>query len=259
MSKEIDRLIEIVRTLRGRNGCPWDKKQDHRSISSCMLEELYEFFEAVEKGDTTNMREELGDLLLHVLFHARIGEENGTFDAEDIAAHISDKLIRRHPHVFGDQHVASTDEVLHNWEQIKNAEKEKKNRTSALDGVPNALPALLKAEKLQKKAARVGFDWDTSEPVIDKVKEEFREFTEAAAHSDTEHAREELGDLLFSIVNVARHYDFCAEDVLRATTDKFSTRFRYIERRFKQEGKPIEGATLEEMDTYWEESKTIKK
>jgi tetrapyrrole methylase family protein/MazG family protein len=256
MSKEIDRLIDIVATLRGPDGCPWDKKQDHTSIGACMLEELHELFEAVEQNDAKNMCEELGDLLLHILFHAQIAKENGRFTIDEVAASINEKLIRRHPHVFGDTKVSSTQEVLHNWETIKNGEKGKESRTSALDGVPRTLPALLKAEKLQKKAARVGFDWDETPQVLDKVEEEFREFTEAAAQGHTEQAREELGDVLFSIVNVARHYGFCAEDALRAMTEKFTRRFQYVEERFRAQDRPMQEASLEEMDGFWEESKT---
>ncbi|HON10398.1 MAG TPA: nucleoside triphosphate pyrophosphohydrolase [Chitinispirillaceae bacterium] len=257
MGKQIERLIDIVAKLRSPGGCPWDREQTHKSILSCFLDEMYEFFEAVDEKDDYKMKEELGDLLLQIVLHSRMAEEEGKFSIEDVAYEICEKLIRRHPHVFGETQVSSSTEVIHNWERIKKGEKGKEHRKYLVDDIPEALPALFKAEKMQRRVARVGFDWKDTKPVFDKVEEEFREFREAILKGDQENADEELGDILFALVNVARHHRISAEDALRRTTVKFSGRFRYIEDRFRESGKDISGATLEEMDRYWEESKKI--
>jgi tetrapyrrole methylase family protein / MazG family protein len=253
MSEEIDRLIGIIARLRAPGGCPWDREQTHTSILSCLLDETYEFFEAVEEGSAEGMREELGDILLQVVLHARMAAEAGAFTIDDVAREISEKLIRRHPHVFGDVQASTSKEVLKNWETIKRGEK--KHRKYIVDGIPDALPALFKAEKMQRRVARVGFDWTDMGPVLDKVEEEFAEFRKAVSAKDLDNAQEELGDILFALVNVGRHANICAEDALRATVKKFGRRFRYIEDKFSELGKDIKTATLEEMDTYWEESK----
>jgi tetrapyrrole methylase family protein/MazG family protein len=253
MSEEIDKLIDIIARLRAPGGCPWDREQTHRSILSCLLDETYEFFEAVEEGDVEGMREELGDLLLQVVLHAQMGKEEGAFTIDDVARGISEKLVRRHPHVFGDVQASSSQEVLKNWETIKRGEKQE--RKYIVDGVPDTLPALFRAEKVQRRVARVGFDWTAMAPVLDKVEEEFAEFRRAMRANDHENAREELGDILFALVNVGRHANICAEDALRATVKKFVRRFRYIENKYAEIGKDINKATLEEMDKYWEESK----
>jgi len=257
MSSELDRLVKIVEKLRAPDGCPWDREQDHESILSGLLDEVYEFFEAVDKKDSYEMKEELGDILLQVVFHSQMASENSKFNFEDVACEISDKLIRRHPHVFGDVNVDSTDEVLQNWEEIKRSEKGKEERKYITDGIPKALPALLRAEKIQKRVARVGFDWDDMKPVLDKVEEEFAEFREALENGDVENANEELGDIIFSLVNVGRHKKIVAEDSLRRTIDKFEKRFRYIEDEFKKENRQISEASLEELDVYWERAKKI--
>jgi tetrapyrrole methylase family protein / MazG family protein len=256
MGKELDRLIEIVARLRAPGGCPWDREQTHKSLLSCLLDETYEFFEAVEENDDHKMEEELGDLLLQVVLHAEMAGEEAKYTIEDVAAGISEKLIRRHPHVFGDVEVSSTDQVLHNWENIKKEEKAH-YRKYLVDDIPEAMPALFRAEKMQRRVARVGFDWTDVRPVLDKVIEEFNEFKEAILKGDQENAAEELGDIMFALVNVARHHKICAEDALRASTHKFAKRFRYIEDRFKEQNKDIQSATLEEMDKYWEEGKKI--
>jgi tetrapyrrole methylase family protein / MazG family protein len=256
MGKRIDRLIKIIARLRGPKGCPWDREQTHKSLLSCLLDETYEFFEAAEDNDDVKMCEELGDLLLQVILHAQIAAEKGTFTLEDAAAGISEKLIRRHPHVFGTVSVSSTDEVLHNWEKIKKEEK-KHCRKYLVDDIPDAMPALFRAEKMQRRVARVGFDWKDTRPVFAKVVEEFNEFRAALAHRSRREAEEELGDILFALVNVARHHDICAEDALRAATRKFARRFRYIEDRFAGAGKDIRKATLRQMDRYWEEAKKL--
>jgi tetrapyrrole methylase family protein / MazG family protein len=256
MGKQLDNLIAIIAKLRGPGGCPWDREQTHLSLRSCLLDETYEFFEAVEENNNNKMREELGDLLLQVVLHAQIASEDNKFTIEDVAAEISEKLIRRHPHVFGTTKVASTDEVLHNWEAIKKEEK-KKSRKYVVDDIPEAMPALFRAEKMQRRVARVGFDWTDVRPVLNKVIEEFNEFKEAILKGDTQNAEEELGDIMFALVNVGRHHNICAEDALRATTHKFAKRFRYIEDRFTESGQDIHKATLEQMDRYWEESKNV--
>jgi tetrapyrrole methylase family protein/MazG family protein len=257
MGTELKRLIEIVAKLRAPDGCPWDREQSHKSILSCLLDETYEFFEAVDENDPHKMCEELGDLLLQVVLHAQIADEAKEFTLEDVAKEISEKLIRRHPHVFGTTEVTSSREVLHNWEAIKKTEKGKEHRKYLVDDIPEALPALFRAEKMQRRVAKVGFDWKDISPVLDKVEEEFNEFREAILEGDNAHAGEELGDIIFALVNVARHHNISAEEAVRSTTYKFARRFRYIEDKFKEIGKDISSASLEEMDRYWEESKPI--
>ncbi|MDR2728211.1 MAG: nucleoside triphosphate pyrophosphohydrolase [Chitinispirillales bacterium] len=255
MTDELQRLIEIVAKLRAPDGCPWDREQTHKSILNCLLDEAYEFFEAVDEDDSAKMREELGDVLMQVVLHAQIADEAKKFNIEDVAKDIGDKLIRRHPHVFGDVEVSSSDEVIRNWERIKKSEYGKERRKYIVDDIPDALPALFRAEKIQKRVAQVGFDWKTMKPVLDKVEEEFREFRTALENGDDANAQEEIGDLLFALVNVARHQKISAENALRAATQKFAKRFRFIEDKFKESGKDINKAALEEMDIYWNQSK----
>lgn len=255
MSTELEKFIATVARLRAPDGCPWDREQTHKSILSCLMDETYEFFEAVENQDVHAMREELGDLLLQVVLHAQIAQDEGTFTLDDVAAEINEKLIRRHPHVFGDVEVSSTKDVLKNWEAIKKIEKT--HRKYLTDDIPDALPALFRAEKMQRRVARAGFDWTDMNPVLDKVEEEFREFREAIDKNNAAEAEEELGDILFALVNVARHKNICAEDALRLTIKKFARRFSYIEDRYTEQGKDIHEATLEDMDKYWEESKGV--
>jgi MazG family protein len=253
MGKEVDRFIEIVARLRAPGGCPWDREQTHRSLLSCLLDESYEFFEAVEENDDGKMREELGDLLLQVVLHAQLAADDGKYTIEEVAADISEKLIRRHPHVFGEVEVSSSTEVLHNWEKIK--KREKKHRRYIVDDIPEAMPALFRAEKMQRRVARVGFDWTEIKPALDKVVEEFNEFREAIEQGNQEHAEEELGDIMFALVNVARHHKICAEDALRKTTRKFARRFRFIEDRINESGNDIAQTSLAEMDRIWDEAK----
>jgi tetrapyrrole methylase family protein / MazG family protein len=255
MGKELDRFVEIVAKLRGPGGCPWDREQNNKSILSCLLDESYEFFEAVDENDNRKMCEELGDLLLQVVLHAQIAKDEGRFNLEDVSKEIADKLVRRHPHVFGDVKVGSSNEVIHNWERIKKDEKE--HRKYLVDDIPDALPALFKAEKIQRRVAKVGFDWKDITPVLDKVEEEFGEFRQALEKGDQKNAEEELGDILFALVNVGRHKRISAEDALRVTVKKFASRFRYIEDKYKELGKDMHKAPLEEMDKYWEESKRV--
>ncbi|MCL2182883.1 MAG: nucleoside triphosphate pyrophosphohydrolase [Chitinispirillia bacterium] len=256
MGKEIERLIGIVAKLRAPDGCPWDREQTNHSILTCLLDEAYEFFEAVDMNDDAMMREELGDLLLQVVLHAQIATDDNRFDIEDVAKGIGDKLIRRHPHVFGDTQVSSSTEVIQNWERIKKSEYDgSERRKYMVDDIPDALPALFRAEKMQRRVAQVGFDWNDAGPALDKVEEEFGEFREALAAKDAQHAEEEFGDILFALVNVARHHKISAENALRAATYKFAKRFRFVEDKFREIGKDMRDATLEEMDVFWEESK----
>lgn len=250
-----ERLVDVVRRLREPDGCPWDREQTHNSILDDLLEETYEFMEAVESGDDHHMKEELGDLLLQVVFHSQIATEENRFVVDDVAKDIADKLIRRHPHVFGETEVSGTEEVLSNWEAIKSKEKGKEIRESILDGIPMQLPALHRAQKIQKKVSRFGFDWKDVAPALDKVEEEFAEFREALDSGDMVHAEEEFGDILFSLVNVARHKGISAEDALRRTISKFTTRFNFIENEFGNDPARIKSASLEELDEAWELSK----
>jgi tetrapyrrole methylase family protein / MazG family protein len=259
MTTEMQRLIDIVARLRAPGGCPWDREQTHASILSCLLDESYEFFEAVDENNPYKIKEELGDLLLQVVLHSQMSAEAGEFTIEDVAREISEKLIRRHPHVFGTVEVASSREVINNWEHIKQNEKGKEHRKYLVDDIPVALPALLRAEKIQRRVARVGFDWHDAGPALDKVEEEFGEFREALEAGDNAHATEERGDILFALVNVARHKGMCAEEALRAANNKFSRRFRYIEDACAKASIDIKKATLEVLDGFWEESKKTEK
>jgi tetrapyrrole methylase family protein/MazG family protein len=255
MGKNLDKLIDVVATLRAPGGCPWDREQTHKSMLSDFLDEVYEFFEAVDDNDSYGMREELGDILLQVVFHSTIANEESKFDFEDVAGDILDKMIRRHPHVFGDETADSTEEVLANWEQIKKSEKGKEDRKYITDGVPKPLPSLFRAEKIQKKVSRFGFDWGDVAPALDKVEEEFAEFRSAIENGDSENAFEELGDILFSLVNVSRYQKISAEDALRHSVNKFIKRFNYIEDSFDCDSDKIKEATLEELDKLWDKSK----
>lgn len=257
MENQLQRLIDIVARLRGPDGCPWDREQTHASLLGGLLDETYEFFEAVDENSPEKMREELGDVLLQVIFHAQLETEAGTFTIRDVARAICEKLIRRHPHVFGSVEVSSSDEVIVNWEEIKRGEKGKEHRTSLVDDIPDALPALFRAEKIQRRVATVGFDWENAGPAMDKVEEEFSEFREAIEEHDQEHAAEELGDIMFALVNVARHRGICAEEALRKANKKFSRRFRYIEQACTNAGIDMKQASLEELDRFWEEGKKV--
>lgn len=250
---DIQPLVDVMRILREPGGCPWDREQTHTSIRSNLIEEVYEFLEAVDNDDVAGMREELGDVLMQVVFHARMAEEAGRFDLQEVIDEVTDKLIRRHPHVFGDLDVADSDEVLKNWEQIK--KEEKTERTHVLDGVAQGLPALLRAYKLQGKAAKVGFDWDNKEAVWNKVLEETDELLEALRAGDKEAAESELGDLLFAVVNYARHNKIEPEAALNGTNNRFAFRFNYVEEQVKASGRGWEDFSLAELDGFWAEAK----
>jgi len=222
--EKFEELINVVAKLRAPDGCVWDREQTHESITHGFVEELYEFIEAVEDKDVKTMKEELGDLCLHVVFQVQIAKEEGEFDMAEVLDGIIKKLIRRHPHVFSDAKVKNSKEVIQNWEEIKKGEKEE--RKSVVDGIPRHLPALSKAHKLQKKVKKVGFDWENIEDVLLKVEEELKELREAIKEKDKEHITEELGDLLFSVVNVSRFVDVQPEQALHGTVKKFMNRFQ---------------------------------
>ena len=250
----LERLINIMARLRGPAGCPWDKEQTHQSLKPYLIEEAYELLEAIDCHDDGEIKEELGDLLLQVVFHAQIASEENRFTIDDVAETIADKLIRRHPHVFGDTQADTPDEVIKNWEAIKAEEKPDK-KASLLDGVPQHLPALLKARRLQEKAARVGFEWEHIADVAQKVREETEELMHARESGATEKIREEFGDLLFALVNLARFLQICPEEALIQTNRKFQSRFQYIETELCKQDKTPDDATLEEMDALWEAAK----
>ena len=254
---DVQPLVDVIRTLREPGGCPWDIEQTHQSIRSNFIEEVYEYIEAVDNEDIEGMREELGDVLMQVVFHARMAEEAGNFDLQEVIDEVVDKLIRRHPHVFGDTEVSGSAEVLVNWEAIK--KQEKTERKSALDGIAQGLPALLRAYKIQSKAAKVGFDWQDIEPVWAKVQEELGEFQEALASGDKVAAEKELGDVLFAIVNYARHHKIEPEVALEGTNNRFTSRFLYVEEQVHNSGKNWQDFTLDELDKFWDEAKKQEK
>ena len=246
-------LVEIVRILRAPGGCQWDQAQTHESIRRNFLEEAYEVAEAIDEGSTEHLKEELGDVLLQVVFHSSIEQDAGHFDLNDVADGVCRKLIYRHPHVFGDVTVHSTDEILSNWEELKKKEKGQKTQADALDAVARSLPALWRAEKVQKKAAKVGFDWPDVSGAMEKVSEEAAELS--AAMAGVGDVTEELGDLLFAVVNAARFLKVDPEDALHAASDKFSARFRRVEEAAAAQGRRMEDMTLAEMDKLWDEVK----
>ena len=248
-------LVETVETLRGPNGCPWDRQQTHESLRKYAIEETYEVVEAIESGDDGKLLDELGDLLLQVLLHAQMASEDRRFDIGDVCASLHGKLLRRHPHVFSDTEVAGVDDVLHNWEQIKKEEPGNTERKSALDGVPKSLPALMRAAKLSKKAAKTGFDWPDVKAVIAKLREETGELEEALEQGDPREIEEEIGDVLFTVVNIARFQDIDPEEALRRMLGKFAKRFSLIEEVAAASSRKIEEMTLEEMDRVWEDAK----
>lgn len=254
--KQFFKLREIIAALRGPNGCPWDKKQTHESLKKYLLEEAYELIEAIHEEDIDHMIEELGDVLLQVLLHAQIGEDEGYFSIEDVIESISAKMIRRHPHVFGEGSAESVDEVLRNWQEIKKEEKGSKEKPSILDDVAGKhLPNLMRAYELQKEAAKVGFDWEKVEEAWAKVKEEIKEFEEEMGKGKGAQLEKEFGDVLFALVNVARFYKLNPEEALFRTNQKFIRRFSYVERKVKETGKDFESFTLEELDKFWDEAK----
>lgn len=249
----MEELVNIMAALRGPNGCPWDKKQTRQSLKAFLLEEVYEVLEALDENNPASIKEELGDLLFQIVFHCQIAKEEGEFDIWDVIQGISQKMIARHPHVFGNTSLQTSEEVLVHWEKQKR--KEGKNRNSILEGVPKSLPALILAHRLQERASRVGFDWSESQYVIGKMEEELSEFKQALNSKDLQHMEEELGDILFSLVNLSRFISVNPEDALKKTVKKFTCRFQFIEQYAAKMGKSLSEMSLQEMDILWEEAK----
>ena len=271
-SRDISRLIEILAALRApKTGCPWDIEQDFSTIAPYTIEEAYEVADAIARGDLDDLRDELGDLLLQVVYHAQMAQETGDFAFGDVVEAITTKMIRRHPHVFGDEDARSAGMAKGMWEKIKTEEKAEKrsarlargldpedNGKGFLDSVPVALPALTRALKLQEKAARVGFDWSEAAPILDKIEEEIGELREALAKGETAEIKDEFGDMLFAVVNLGRHLKLDSEAALSGTNEKFRSRFHYVERAIDASGSTLEKATLDEMEALWQQAKGKK-
>ncbi len=247
--KALERLLDIMDDL--RSGCPWDKKQTNETLRHLTIEEVYELADAILENNSEEIKKELGDLLLHIVFYAKIGSEKGDFDIADVAHAISDKLVYRHPHIYGDITVKDEQEVKENWEKLKLKEGKK----SVLEGVPKSLPAMVKAMRIQEKAKGVGFDWDHKEQVWEKVQEELTEFQEEVKKGDTKKMEEEFGDVLFSLINYARFVGINPETALEKTNKKFIKRFQFLENETKAAGKELKDMSLEEMETYWQQAK----
>ena len=248
--KELENLIEVIAKLRAPDGCPWDREQTHKTLKPNMLEEAYEAVDAMESGDMKHLKEELGDVLLQVVLHAQIASEEGAFNIEDVARGIKEKLIHRHPHVFGDVKVSSTTEVLDNWDKLK--QEEKKHRKSAMDGISKSQSALMSAQKISKKAVKQGFEWPNEDSLYECIFSEFNEFKEAEKEQDKEHMEEEFGDILFAVVNLARWNKIDAEQALLKANKKFMTRFRKMEELAQ---KPLKEYSFEEYDSLWKKAK----
>ncbi len=246
-----ERLLDIMDELREQ--CPWDNKQTFESLRHLTIEETYELGDAILDNDLQEIKKELGDLLLHIVFYAKIGSEQNTFDIGDVANEICDKLINRHPHIYGDTKVDGADQVIKNWESIKL----KEGKNSVLEGVPKSLPALVKAFRIQEKAAGVGFEWDNAKDVLDKVKEEITEFNQEVEDQNHDKMEDEFGDVIFSLINYARYLKINPESALERTNKKFIKRFKYIEESAKKEGKVINELTLDQMEVFWNKAKNI--
>lgn len=254
--KNIEELIEIIRILRSENGCQWDREQTHKSLRQNMLEEAYEAIDAINNNDMANLKEELGDVLLQVVLHAQIADDAKAFNIEDVAFELKEKLIRRHPHVFGNAEVKSTQDIVQNWELIK--KEEKNHRKSVMDGISASQPALMSAQKISKKAVKTGFEWDCEKTLYDCVFSEIDEFKEACEKGDREHIEEEMGDILFAIVNLARWNKLDAEQALLKANKKFIKRFQKMEEiAQKQTAKPLEEYSFEEFGDLWEQAKKL--
>ncbi len=249
---QLERLIEIVATLRSENGCQWDREQTHKSLRQNMLEEAYEAVDAIDEGDIANLREELGDVLLQVVLHAQIAKDEGNFNIEDVAKELGDKLIHRHPHVFGNKKVNSTDEILNAWEELK--KEEKKHRKSILDGISKAQSALMSAQKISKKVVKVGFEWDCIESLKNCIKSEYLEFEEAVELNNRDKMEDEMGDIFFATVNLARWYKIDSEQALLRANKKFMKRFKKME---EIADKPLEDYSYEEFDVLWKKAKML--
>lgn len=256
---QMEELLGVIAALRGENGCPWDRKQTLESLKPYLVEECCELLDALEQGGRSEHCDELGDVLLQVLLQSRIREEEGAFDFCEVAAHLRDKLIRRHPHVFGSMQAETAEEVVRNWNEIKKAERGDAPPKRTLEGLPSELPALLRAQRIQSRAAKVGFDWDEITPVLAKVREEIQEVEDAIDNGDISGVKEELGDLLFAVVNVCRFQKIDAEAALRSACAKFARRFHQIEDALVASGERIEDCDLERLDQIWDAIKTSEK
>ena len=256
---DVNDLIDIVEILRSPGGCPWDIEQDHKSIRRDFLEETYEVIEAINKEDRDGLLEELGDVLLQVVFHAQIEREKNSFDLNDVADGVCKKMIERHPHVFGNVNAETSEQVLENWDVIKKQTKQQKSQTESMLSIPREFPALMRADKVQKKAAKVGFDWDSVDGAFAKVSEELAELKEAIQMGVVENANEELGDLLFSVVNVSRFISVDSEEALTNATDKFIDRFSKVEKMAEEKGLNMKETDLRELDKLWDEAKKVSK
>ncbi len=251
------RLASIIDTLMSEHGCAWDRVQTRESLKPYLVEETYETLEALDSDQPEKIVDEMGDLLYQILFHSKIAEARNEFSIVDVLENLSEKMVRRHPHVFESADADTPDKVLHQWEEIKKREKGNENKKSILDNIPKALPGLARAQKLQKKAARQGFDWDRIEHVVDKLDEEIDEFKQALGSGNSNEMTEEMGDLLFVMVNIARFKKIDAEEALRATNNKFIHRFQHIERKVAERGQTLKETSLEEMERYWQEAKKL--
>ncbi len=249
------KLIEIVDTLMGENGCPWDNVQTRESLKPYLVEETYEVLEALDTNDPDQIKDELGDLLYQILFHSKISSKNNEFDIKDVLDNLKEKMVRRHPHVFKEGQINTPDQVIERWEEIKKEEKTHSNHPSILDSVPKQLPSLLKAQKLQKKAAKEGFDWDEISDVFDKLDEEIAEFKSAVLEGKDTDIQSELGDILFVLVNIAKFKKIDAEEALRSTNNKFIKRFQHIEKEVAKQGKTLKETSLEDMERHWQNAK----
>lgn len=253
--EKMEKLVGIMKKLRSPEGCPWDREQTHKSLKKCLMEECAELMDAIDVENEHEMCEELGDILMNVVLHSVMAEERGSFTFADVVDGICEKMIRRHPHVFGDESVRNSTEVLGLWDRVKKLEKS--DRKSVLDGIAYHCPALLQAEKLQKKVAKYGFDWSNERQIVAKIQEELNEVKAAMDSGDQTHIDEEIGDLLFATTNLSRFRKrSSAEELLAAANRKFATRFRYIEKCLAERGRSLEESTLAEMDALWEEAKT---
>lgn len=251
----LDDLIRIMQTLRGKNGCPWDKQQTHETLKKYLIEECYETIDALTQKDPQKIAEELGDVLLQIVFHAQIGAEAGTFTIDDVIRSICEKLILRHPHVFGDVSVKDADEVTENWQKIKQKEQDIKTHTQNLKAVPQCLPSLIRAQKVQKRAGDAGFDFKDANEAYRKLLEEAKELQTEFVQMDPARLEDEVGDVLFSVVNVARFLQVDCEEALSHSTQKFITRFEYVEKKAVEQNKTMEQLSFQEVDMIWEESK----
>lgn len=258
--QDFQNLLKIIRKLRSPDGCLWDIRQKKEDVGRYLIDEAYEVIDAIDSGSPDELKEELGDLLFQILFLARISEEDGEFDISDVIKGISEKMIRRHPHVFGNKKVKDIPEIKSNWENIKKQEKNRKGEDEYLfHQIPKSLPSLLRAQKITKEASKVGFDWESIDGVLKKIEEELMEFRAALKSKEKGELKDEIGDIIFSLVNLSRFVEISADEALRFSIRKFTDRFSYIEGKLKDQGKTLSGATLEEMDNLWNESKKHKR